>query len=109
MVHLEFVTPWVILAGLCGAIIWDLITWWFGLPSSSSHALLGGYAGAAMARVAHLKTIDRSFDALIGGAWLNTLVFIVVAPLLGMALAYGLMIGVYWLFRKPRPDNLGCL
>src|SRR6201997_4934865 len=49
MVHLEFVTPWVILAGLVGAITWDLITWWFGLPTSSSHALLGGYAGAAMA------------------------------------------------------------
>src|SRR5712672_2844804 len=103
MVHLEFVTPWVILAGLCGAIIWDLITWWFGLPSSSSHALLGGYAGAAMARVAHLKGIDQSFDALIGGAWIKTLAFIIVAPLLGMALAYLLMIAVYWTFRKLRP------
>src|SRR5258708_22619149 len=106
MIDLQFVTPYVILAGLIGAITWDLITWWFGLPSSSSHALLGGYAGAAMARVAHLKTLDRSFDALIAGAWIKTLVFIVVAPLMGMALAYLLMLTVYWLFRKARPERM---
>ena len=51
-VDLDLVTPYVILAGLLGAIAWDLITWWLGLPTSSSHALIGGYAGAAMARVA---------------------------------------------------------
>jgi PiT family inorganic phosphate transporter len=106
MIDLQYVTPYVILAGLIGAITWDLITWWFGLPSSSSHALLGGYAGAAMARVAHLKTLDRSFDVLIGGAWIKTLVFIVLAPLIGMALAYLLMMAVYWLFRKMRPDRM---
>jgi len=106
MIDLKYVTPYVILAGLIGAITWDLITWWFGLPSSSSHALLGGYAGAAMARVAHLKTLDESFDALIAGAWIKTLAFIVVAPLLGMALAYVMMIGVYWTFRRMRPDRM---
>ena len=53
MIDLKFVTSYVILAGLIGAISWDLITWWFGLPTSSSHALIGGYAGAAMARAAH--------------------------------------------------------
>jgi len=106
MIDLKYVTPYVILAGLIGAITWDLITWWFGLPSSSSHALLGGYAGAAMARVAHLKTLDESFDALIAGAWIKTLAFIIVAPLLGMALAYVMMIGVYWTFRRMRPDRM---
>src|SRR5512132_669112 len=50
-VELDVITPNVILAGLVGAIVWDLITWWWGLPTSSSHALLGGYAGAAMAKV----------------------------------------------------------
>src|SRR5205085_10189271 len=63
MIDLKYVTPYVIVAGLIGATSWDLITWWWGLPSSSSHALIGGYAGAAMARVAHLTNIDRSFDA----------------------------------------------
>src|ERR1700693_6218277 len=65
MIDLTFVTPYVILGGLIGAISWDLITWWFGLPTSSSHALLGGYAGAAMGHVARLKGIGHCFDALI--------------------------------------------
>ena len=54
-VDLDLVTPYVIMAGLMGAIVWDLITWWLGLPTSSSHALIGGYAGAAMARVGLLR------------------------------------------------------
>src|SRR5271154_1906190 len=103
MISLQYVTPQVILAGLIGAIGWDLITWWFGLPTSSSHALIGGYAGAAMARVAHLRGLDRSFDALVGGAWIKTMVFIFLAPLMGMALAYVMMIAVYWLFRNSSP------
>jgi PiT family inorganic phosphate transporter len=106
MIDLQYVTPLVILAGLVGAITWDLITWWLGLPTSSSHALRGGYGGAAMARVAHLRGLDRSFDALIGGAWIKTLVFIVIAPLIGMALAYGMMIAVYWIFRKAHPEKM---
>lgn len=106
MIDLQYVTPLVILAGLVGAITWDLITWWMGLPTSSSHALLGGYGGAAMARVAHLRGLDRSFDALIGGAWIKTLVFIVLAPLMGMALAYAMMVAVYWIFRNTRPDRM---
>src|SRR5205807_4028920 len=92
MIDLKYVTPYVILAGLIGAITWDLITWWFGLPSSSSHALLGGYAGATMARVAHLEGIDQSFHALIGGAWIKTILFIIVAPVMGFAIAYVLMV-----------------
>jgi PiT family inorganic phosphate transporter len=103
MIDLHYVTPQVILAGLVGAISWDLITWWFGLPTSSSHALIGGYAGAAMARVAHVRGFDHSFDVLIGKAWIETLIFIFLAPLIGMALAYVMMIVVYWLFRKTSP------
>jgi PiT family inorganic phosphate transporter len=106
MVRLEFVTPWVILAGLVGAIVWDLITWWFGLPTSSSHALLGGYAGAAMAHVAHLKGMDHCFDAIIASGWRLTLIFIVAAPLLGMILAMFLMVDVYWLFRNFNPTRM---
>jgi PiT family inorganic phosphate transporter len=106
MVHLEFVTPWVILAGLIGAIVWDLITWWFGLPTSSSHALLGGYAGAAMAHVAHLKGLEHAFDAIIASGWRLTLIFIVVAPLIGMILAMFLMVDVYWLFRNFNPTRM---
>jgi PiT family inorganic phosphate transporter len=67
MIDLKYVTSYVILAGLAGAISWDLATWWFGLPTSSSHALIGRYAGAAMAHMAHLRGLDRSFDALIAG------------------------------------------
>jgi inorganic phosphate transporter, PiT family len=103
MINLQYVTPQVILAGLVGAIGWDLVTWWFGLPTSSSHALIGGYAGAAMARVSHLRGLDRSFDALVGGVWIKTIIFIFLAPLIGMALAYVMMIAVYWLFRDTSP------
>src|SRR5579862_7255492 len=106
MVHLEYVTPWVILAGLVGAIVWDLLTWWFGLPTSSSHALLGGYAGAAMAHVAHLKGLEHCFDAIIASGWRLTLIFIVVAPLIGMLLSMFLMVDVYWLFRNFNPKRM---
>jgi PiT family inorganic phosphate transporter len=103
MINLQYVTPQFILAGLVGAIVWDLITWWFGLPTSSSHALIGGYAGAAMARVAHLRGFDRCLDALVGSAWIKTVIFIFLAPLMGMGLAYLMMIAVYWLFRNTSP------
>lgn len=106
MIDLRFVTPYVILGALVGAISWDLITWWFGLPTSSSHALIGGYAGAAMARVAHLRGLDHSFDALIAGPWIKTIIFIFLAPLIGMALAYVMMIAVYWLFRGASPHKM---
>jgi len=106
MVNLAYVTPYVIMAGLVGAIAWDLITWWFGLPTSSSHALIGGYAGAAMAHVAHLKGFAHVGDAILVRGWTLTLIFIVVAPLLGMVLAYLLMIAVYWLFRNFTPRRM---
>ena len=94
-VDLDLVTPYVILAGLVGAIVWDLITWWLGLPTSSSHALIGGYAGAAIARVsagARLEPQLRRAELGPSGEWPLTLMFIVVAPLIGMVSAYALMI-----------------
>jgi PiT family inorganic phosphate transporter len=106
MIDLQYVTPYVILGGLIGAITWDLITWWWGLPTSSSHALIGGYAGSAMARVAHLRGIDHCFEALVGKAWIETVMFIFLAPLIGMALAYGLMIAVHWMFRSTSPAKM---
>jgi len=106
MVDLAYVTPYVILAGLLGAIVWDLLTWWLGLPTSSSHALMGGYAGAAMAHVAYLKGFSSSLDALIPSGWYLTLIFIICAPLLGMLIAYFLMVAVYWIFRNSSPAKM---
>ncbi len=106
MVNLEYVTPYVILAGLVGAISWDLLTWWFGLPTSSSHALMGGYAGAAMAHVTYLRGIQYSLDALVPHGWVLTLIFIVAAPLMGVVLAYILMFIVYWSFRGATPRKM---
>jgi inorganic phosphate transporter, PiT family len=106
MVDLKSVTMLVMMAGLIGAIVWDLITWWFGLPTSSSHALFGGYAGAAMANATWNLGVNRAFDVIIWSGWIKTLVFMVVAPLLGLALAYTLMVGVYWVFRKNSPRKM---
>jgi len=92
------VDPIVILAGLLGAIIWDLITWYLGLPTSSSHALLGGYGGAAIAKA--------GFGALILSGWLKPIIFIFISPLLGMVLALGLTVGLSWLLRGARPGPL---
>ena len=86
------VTPTVILAALVGAIVWNLITWWFGLPSSSSHALMGGYAGAA---VTHAGPA-----AIIGAGWIKPIAAIVVSPLLGMTLGLTLYVGLAWLLHK---------
>src|SRR5207244_9181484 len=80
MIDITVVTYGVILGGLVGAIVWDLITWYFGLPTSSSHALIGGYAGAAVTRV--------GFSAILPAGWTKTLVFIVIAPIMGLVLAF---------------------
>ncbi len=106
MVDLGVVTPYVILSGLIGAIVWNIITWWFGLPTSSSHALFGGYAGAAMARVALLKGLSNATDALIWSGWAKTLIFMVAAPLIGVMLAHIYMIAIYWLFRHSSPKKM---
>src|ERR1043165_109293 len=81
MVDISVVTTYVVLAGLLGAIIWDLITWWLGLPTSSSHALVGAYAGAAVAKAG-------TFGVVIASGWTKTLLFIVLAPMIGMVLGF---------------------
>ncbi len=98
LVHLDAVTPEVILAGLVGAIVWDLITWWLGLPTSSSHALIGGYAGAAAAHA--------GLGAIIWGGWTRTVVFIVVAPLIGVVLGFVLMLATIWICRRAAPRKV---
>jgi PiT family inorganic phosphate transporter len=98
MIDISVVDPNVILGGLLGAIIWNLITWYYGLPSSSSHALIGGYAGAAVAKA--------GFAAIILSGWTKTLIFIVLSPVLGMLLGYLLMVIVYWLFRRTSPHKV---
>jgi PiT family inorganic phosphate transporter len=108
-VDLNLVTPYVIMGGLMGAITWDLITWWRALPTSSSHALIGGYAGAAIARVGLLRGLGHSLEALnVGktGEWPFTLKMIIGAPLIGMVSAYTLMVVVYWLFRHSTPSRM---
>ena len=97
-VNVHLVTPWVVLAGLLGAILWDILTWYMGLPTSSSHALIGGYAGAAFAKA--------GITGLVAGKWAVTLAFIVLSPLIGMAVAYMLMVGVYWAFRGYSPARM---
>jgi inorganic phosphate transporter, PiT family len=97
-VNTRIVTPYVILAGLTGAIVWNLLTWYWKLPVSSSHALIGGYAGAALAKA--------GIDGLVIGKWPSTLAFIVLAPLIGMALGYILMVMVYWIFHSFSPRRL---
>src|SRR5437879_10344365 len=103
MIRLEFVDQYVVLAGLFGAIIWDLLTWWWGLPTSSSHALIGGYAGAAMARAALQDHMHSIFSVVIPQGWYKTLIFIVVAPVLGLVLGFLFMLSVYWIFRCSPP------
>lgn len=108
-VDVDLVTPYVIMAGLVGAIVWDLITWWLGLPTSSSHALIGGYAGAAMARVCLLRGFGHSLEALnvsSTGQWPFTLKMIIGAPLIGLVSAYTLMVLVYWMFRHSTPSRM---
>ncbi|HSW49080.1 MAG TPA: inorganic phosphate transporter, partial [Bryobacteraceae bacterium] len=82
MVDSAIVTRYVILAGLTGAIVWDLVTWWLGLPTSSSHALFGGLAGAAVVHTAHLHSIGQAFGGIVVSGWVNTLLFMVAAPLI---------------------------
>ena len=106
MVDPAVVTLYVILSGVIGAIVWDLFTWWMGLPTSSSHALIGGLAGAAVVHTAFLRGIGKSFSGLVVGGWVSTLLFMVAAPVIGLALAYIFMVSIYWLFRKTTPKKM---
>ncbi len=98
MIDVNVVTFGVIFGGLFGAIVWDLITWYFGLPTSSSHALIGGYAGAAVARA--------GFAAIVPSGWTKTLIFIILAPLIGLVVAWILTIIIFWLFRRASPRRV---
>jgi PiT family inorganic phosphate transporter len=98
MIELKAVTVYVILAGLIGAIVWDLITWYFGLPTSSSHALIGAYAGAAVAHV--------GFSAIIVKGWYKTMTFVVLSPLMGLILGFIFMVGILWIFRNFTPFSV---
>jgi PiT family inorganic phosphate transporter len=94
-----FVTPNVLLAALLGAITWNLATWWWGLPSSSSHALLGGFAGAAVSNAGRVSVLDSAFFGKMA-------VFIVISPLVGMLLGYALMKAVRAIFRSATPYKI---
>jgi PiT family inorganic phosphate transporter len=106
MVDLSIVTQYVVLAGLLGAIVWDLLTWWWGLPTSSSHALIGGYAGAAIARAAILHGWRNSLSVIIPGGWTKTILFIFIAPVMGFVLGFIFMVAIYWIFRKNSPRQV---
>jgi len=98
MVDVKIVTFSVIFAGLTGAIVWDLITWYYGLPTSSSHALIGGYAGAAVAKA--------GMAAIIASGWTKTILFIFLSPLIGLVLGFGIMTSIMWIFRWMPPSRV---
>jgi inorganic phosphate transporter, PiT family len=98
MIDVKVVTFAVIFAGLIGAIVWDLITWYYGLPTSSSHALIGGYAGAAVAKAGWI--------AIVPSGWTKTLLFIVLSPLIGMVVGLLLMTAILWIFRWTPPSRV---
>ena len=101
MIDLKVVTSAVVLGGLIGAIVWDLITWYYGLPTSSSHALIGGYAGAAVAKAGPA--------AILAAGWTKTLLFIVLSPLIGLGLGFGFMVIIFWLCRRTAPSRVDSL
>jgi inorganic phosphate transporter, PiT family len=98
MIRIDQVTQYVVITGLFGAIVWDLLTWWWGLPTSSSHALIGGMAGAAIMR--------SGWKAIIAEGWYKTLIFIVVAPVMGLILGFSFMVAIFWLLRNKPPQRI---
>jgi PiT family inorganic phosphate transporter len=95
LVDLDSINQYVILSALVGAIAWNLITWYYGIPSSSSHALMGGYAGAAIAKA--------GINSILWSGWTMTVIFIAVAPLMGMVIGFSLMTLLMWIFHN-RPS-----
>jgi len=91
---------WVLLCGLIGAIVWDVITWYFGLPTSSSHALVGGYAGAAIAAYGGIVGVLKP------EGWIKTISFIFISPLLGMILGVAFTVAIAWVFRRRSPGRV---
>lgn len=104
LINVQLIDQWVILAGLVGAITWNLLTWWFGLPTSSSHALVGGYAGAAVTKVGFGVLLWNLADWPKG--WPGTLSFIVISPVLGLIFGTLLMVLAHWLFRNYAPSRV---
>lgn len=98
LVDVNAIDNTVILGALVGAIGWDLITWRLGLPTSSSHALIGGLGGAAIAKA--------GIGVILLGGWLPTLVWIVLAPILGLILGVVFMVVIYTIFQKQTPANV---
>ena len=101
VVHAESVTIPVITAALIGALIWNLITWYYGIPSSSSHALVGGLAGAAIQHA--------GVGVIVVSGIVKITAFIFLAPLLGLAIGFGFMVATYWLFHRSTPARVGKL
>lgn len=95
----EDLRMYVLCAGLIGATGWNLITWYFGLPTSSSHALIGGFGGAAV-------TAFGGFGLLKPEGWTKTIIFIIASPLIGFAIGFVLMVAVYWIFRHSSPARV---
>src|SRR6266511_582314 len=89
---------YVLMCALLGAIIWNLVTWYLGLPTSSSHSLLGGYAGAGIAAFGGIHGLLKT------EVWVRTIKFIVLSPLIGMLLGFALMVAVHWIFRPAPPQ-----
>lgn len=98
IVHADVVTPDLVLASLAGAIVWNLLTWWWGLPSSSSHALIGGFAGAAFMKAGAGSLVLKGLAV--------TSAFIVLSPLLGLVLGFANYLSAQWAFRRWRPDRV---
>jgi inorganic phosphate transporter, PiT family len=98
IVNPAVVDPILILAALVGAILWNLLTWWWGLPSSSSHALIGGFAGAAVMKAGPAALVPKGIG--------KTVIFIILSPLLGFLLGFFLFLIVAWAFRRARPEPL---
>ncbi len=109
MIREYIVTQYVVLAGLAGAIVWDVVTWLLGLPTSSSHALIGGYAGAAMARATFLHGWRAAPHVIVPGGWYKTLIFIVIAPVMGFVLGFGFMVAISWIFQRKSPRQVDSL
>jgi inorganic phosphate transporter, PiT family len=101
VVEADVVDQWVILAGLAGAIAWDLVTWYWGLPTSSSHALIGGFAGAAVAKA--------GVGSLIAAGLIKIAVFMILAPLLGLVIGFFMMLSTVWTFRRATPGRVDWL
>ncbi len=98
MIDISQVTFAVIFAGLLGAIVWDVITWYYGLPTSSSHALIGGYAGAAVAKA--------GFLVIIPSGWTKTLIYIILAPMIGLTLGLIIAVMIFWIFHRSSPRRV---